>query len=144
MRTRFIENIVLIDAVQWNAVAGVDYPFLQHAFLAALEMSGSVCARSGWQPQHLLVEDDSGYLLAVLPLYLKSHSYGEYVFDWEWAEAYRRHQLDYYPKLLCAIPFTPATGSRLAFRDVEPNALMAVVANAMEKHSRLLGASSWH
>ena len=144
MRTRFIESILLIDAVQWNAVAGVDYPFLQHAFLAALEMSGSVCARSGWQPQHLLVEDDSGYLLAILPLYLKSHSYGEYVFDWEWAEAYRRHNLDYFPKLLSAIPFTPATGPRLAFRDVDAHSLIAVVADALEKQSHMLGASGWH
>jgi len=83
------------------------------AFLVALEASHSVGGQSSWQPMHLLVESAEGRLLAAMPLYLKSHSYGEYVFDWSWAEAYQNHGLDYSPKLLAAIPFTPATGQRL-------------------------------
>lgn len=126
-------------------MAGGDYPFLRHAFLQALEASGSACAASGWLPQHLLVESDSGdRLLAVLPLYLKNHSYGEYVFDWQWADAYRRHGLDYFPKLLSAIPFTPATGPRLAFREVAKEALLPLVAEALAARAQQVGASGWH
>ena len=111
MHYRFVSQISDVDAGQWNTVAGRDYPFLRHEFLLALEASGSVNAARGWQPQHLLVEDGE-LLLAILPLYIKTHSYGEYVFDWSWAEAYQRHGLEYYPKLLSAIPFTPSTGPR--------------------------------
>lgn len=145
MRTRFIENITSIDAAQWDAVTGGDYPFLQHAFLSALEQSGSVGSASGWRPHHLLVEDDAGnQLLAVLPLYVKSHSYGEYVFDWQWADAYRRNGLDYYPKLVAAIPFTPATGPRLVCRAGERNELIACVKAALGEKSVETGASGWH
>jgi predicted N-acyltransferase len=110
MKVRFIDNIHLISADAWHNLVGTDYPFLRHEFLAALEESHSVGGQSGWQPMHLVVESDDGRLLAAMPLYLKNHSYGEYVFDWSWAEAYQNHGLDYYPKLLAAIPFTPATG----------------------------------
>jgi len=105
------------DAGRWEACAnppGEPYnPFVAHAFLDALERSGSVTARTGWLPQHLLLEDAGGRLLAAAPCYLKSHSRGEFVFDWGWADAYERAGGRYYPKLQIAVPFTPVTGPRL-------------------------------
>jgi uncharacterized protein len=88
-------------------------PFVSHAFLAALERSGSTSARTGWLPRHLLLEEPQGRLLAAAPCYLKSHSRGEFVFDWGWADAYERAGGRYYPKLQIAVPFTPVTGPRL-------------------------------
>jgi uncharacterized protein len=96
-------------------------PFISHAFLSSLEESGAVSARTGWLPQHALVENESGEILAAMPCYLKSHSQGEYVFDHGWAEAYERAGGDYYPKLQVSVPFTPVTGPRLLVRD-GPNA----------------------
>lgn len=113
MQTRFIRSIRDISADQWNHLSGTDYPFLRYEFLAALEESGSTTANTGWQPHHLLLEQQ-GELIGLMPLFIKSHSYGEYVFDWAWADAYHRHGLEYYPKLLNAIPFTPASGPRWA------------------------------
>jgi predicted N-acyltransferase len=143
MHARFIDGIAAIAVDEWNAVAGTDYPFLRHEFLFALESSGSVCVARGWQPLHLLVEED-GRLIAVLPLYIKTHSFGEYVFDRAWAEAYRRHGLNYYPKLVSAIPFTPASGPRLAFVACDTSALMQTVAPALQKKCAEIGASGWH
>lgn len=121
-----------------------DYPFLQQQFLDALEDSGSVCQRTGWTPRHLRVFRDGGEI-AFMPLYLKSHSWGEYVFDWAWADAYRRHGLNYYPKLVSAIPFTPATGPRIRFApgaDRE-SATARLIGQGLEL-ARETGASSWH
>jgi predicted N-acyltransferase len=100
-----------VPAVEWNRLAGDD-PFLRHEFLSALHDTGCAAATSGWTPQYLLLREH-GALAGAMPLYLKTHSYGEYVFDWAWADAYYRHGLDYYPKLLSAIPFTPVSGRRL-------------------------------
>lgn len=111
-RVRVLRRIADVPASAWDALAGTECPFLRHAFLAALEDSGSVGGDSGWTPHHLLLESGSG-VLAAMPCYAKTHSYGEYVFDWSWAEAYSRHGRRYYPKLLCAVPFTPSTGPRL-------------------------------
>lgn len=143
MKARFIDNIASVDPAAWNALAGTNYPFLRHEFLHALEASHSVCAARGWQPQHLLVED-TGELVAALPLYIKQHSMGEYVFDQSWARAYQRHGLDYYPKLLGAVPFTPATGPRLLHRIDDRAALAHVVNDALETRCEQLGASGWH
>jgi uncharacterized protein len=96
----------------WNALAGDDDPFLEHAFLAALEASDSVGARAGCEPR-LVLARDHGQLVGAVPLYLKTNSYGEFIFDWGWADAAERSGLRYYPKLVAAIPFTPATGRRL-------------------------------
>lgn len=143
MNIEYIDSIEHIAADAWNAIAGTDYPFTRHEFLHALERSGAADADSGWQAAHVLVRRNDA-LVAVMPLYRKTHSYGEYVFDWSWADAYRRYGYAYYPKLLCAIPFTPATGPRLCVRAGEDfAAVAAAVVNALQQH--LCGvASSLH
>lgn len=110
-RLSIVESLSQVSAREWNRLAGDD-SFLQHEFLRALEESGCVGERSGWQPQFVLLHE-GGTLAGAMPLYRKTNSYGEYVFDWAWADAYRRNGLRYYPKLVSAIPFTPATGARL-------------------------------
>ena len=112
MRTTIVPTLLDVPAATWNALRGADNPFLRHEFLAALEDSGCVGAGTGWEPRHVLLHEHHE-LLGAVPLYLKHHSYGEYVFDWAWADAYRRHGAEYYPKLVAAVPFTPATGARL-------------------------------
>jgi len=118
-RTRIIASMAEVGQAQWTSLLSLQgdaNPFLSYAFLDALHASGSAARKSGWQPQFLtLWQEDT--LAAAMPLYVKSHSYGEYVFDWAWADAYRRNGLEYYPKLLSAIPFTPVTGGRLLARD---------------------------
>lgn len=106
-----IEDISVIDAAAWDRLFD-HYPFTRHAFLHALEASGSVGGKSGWRPLHIVAYHGDSLVLA-MPGYLKYHSYGEYVFDWSWADAYQRHGLEYYPKYINAIPFTPATGPRI-------------------------------
>jgi len=115
MEVKQINSMTQVDCAAWNRLAGDAYPFLRHEFLLALEQSGSVCAQTGWEPAHLLVMDDDE-LLAFMPLYLKRHSWGEYVFDQQWAQAYRQQGLDYYPKWLTAIPFTPCQGARIVIQ----------------------------
>ena len=104
------------SAAAWDACAGAENPFVSHAFLSALEESGSASAETGWVPCHLAVEDGAGRVLGVAPLYAKTHSFGEYVFDWGWAEAWERAGGRYYPKLQCAVPFSPVPGPRLLVR----------------------------
>lgn len=113
---RIHQSISDIAAADWDACAGAGNPFLMHAFLKSLEDSGSVSRKRGWGPVHLTVEDDAGRVVGCAPLYLKSHSRGEFIFDYGWADAYDRAGGRYYPKLLCAVPFTPATGPRLLAR----------------------------
>ena len=117
VRLRLHESVSGIAADHWDALFAPGYPFIRHRFLKALEDSGCVGADSGWHPCHAVLEDASGSVMAAAPLYLKTHSYGEFVFDWSWAEASQRMGRPYYPKLLCAIPFTPSTGPRLGARD---------------------------
>ncbi len=108
-------SITEIDAAQWNAMLKSNNPFMRHEFLLGLEITGCVTPDTGWQPSHLAVYQDEKQtkLLGAMPLYVKSHSYGEYIFDWSWADAFQRNGLQYYPKLSNAIPFTPATGERI-------------------------------
>jgi len=116
---RVFDDPAALNATAWDSMldaAPSSTPFMRHAYLLALHKSGSAAAETGWLPQFLAVFDDDR-LVAACPLYLKEHSYGEYVFDWAWADAYQRHGLSYYPKLLSAVPFTPVPGPRLLARD---------------------------
>jgi hypothetical protein len=133
-----------MEADAWNACAGEDDPFLSHGFLAALEDSGSVSAETGWIPQHLAALGEYGSVAACASLYLKSHSYGEYVFDWSWADAYERAGGRYYPKLQSAVPFTPITGRRLLVRPNAPAGAAEVLAAAMVRLAEQLEVSSLH
>ncbi|MEB2401470.1 MAG: GNAT family N-acetyltransferase [Alcaligenaceae bacterium] len=128
-----------INAEQWDRLAG-GQPFLRHRFLLALDETGCATPRTGWTPRFLLMHDGPE-LAGAMPLYLKAHSRGEYVFDYAWAEAYERHGLRYYPKLLCAVPFTPVPGPRLLARTHE--ARVALARGAIE-FCRLNGISSLH
>src|SRR6266567_59259 len=156
LRIRIVPAIVDVPAAAWDACAnpvlvepdGQEFPhnpFISHAFLSALEVSGSATARTGWQPQHLVAETEGGTVLGVVPAYLKSHSRGEYVFDAGWAEAYERAGGDYYPKVQVAVPFTPATGRRLL---VAPGAgaqdIREGLASGLIELARLREASSVH
>jgi hypothetical protein len=142
---RTIDRVDRIPAAAWDACAGGNNPFCSHAFLLAAEKSQSAAAETGWAPQHLLVEDPKGDLLACAPLYVKSHSYGEYVFDWAWADAWRRAGRRYYPKLQCAIPFTPVTGPRLLVRPgLEGLGLEEALADAMVAVAERAKLSSVH
>jgi len=111
-----VESIGAIEAADWDACAGADNPFVSHAFLHAVEASGSAAPDTGWGPRHLVARDAAGTLVGAVPMYLKGHSYGEYVFDHAWAEAYRRAGGRYYPKLQACVPFTPVPGPRLLAR----------------------------
>ena len=149
VQLRVIADSSLITADAWDACANphedVYNPFLSHAFLLAMEQSGSAVAETGWQAQHLVLESATGETLAVMPLYLKNHSQGEYIFDYGWADAFHRAGGSYYPKLLSAIPFTPAGGRRLLVKpgpDAETHK-MQLTAGALTLLERL-GASSFH
>lgn len=124
-----IEALSELDAGQWNPLAGADNPFVSHEFLSALESTGCVGPGTGWQPAHLLAHD-GGQAVAALPLYLKTDSWGEFVFDWAWAHAYEQAGLAYYPKLVCAVPFTPVGGPRVLARD--PQAARSLLDAALE------------
>ena len=119
MRVTVHDAIAQIGRDEWNAVAGVDFPFLRHEFLLAAEETGCVSESSGWQACHLALRHDDGSLRAALPLYEKYHSWGEFVFDWAWANAYEQAGLNYYPKLVSAIPFTPARSKRLLLANAD-------------------------
>jgi predicted N-acyltransferase len=131
-----------VDATAWNALLAVQpspTPFMRHEYLAALHRSASATPRTGWAPQWLTLHRRDA-LLAGCALYLKSHSYGEYVFDWAWADAYERHGLAYYPKLLGAVPFTPVTGTRLLARDGAARELLLQAIGALAHRSELSSA----
>ncbi|MFN7504051.1 MAG: peptidogalycan biosysnthesis protein, partial [Limnobacter sp.] len=124
------QSIGEIAQADWNSLlrkcnGGVLHPALRHEYLLALEASGSATAETGWGPLHLAIRSDAGALLAAMPLYLKSHSYGEYVFDWAWAQAYERSGQRYYPKLLCAIPFTPVLAPKILHSTPEAGEALA-------------------
>lgn len=142
-RTRIVSSLSEVGQPAWDGLVQAQAdanPFLSFSFLHALHESGSASAESGWQPQYLTLWQDT-QLTAALPLYAKSHSYGEYVFDWAWADAYQRNGLEYYPKLLSAIPFTPVTGGRLLARD---DAARAALINALQELQKTNDLSSTH
>ncbi len=138
-KINIVNSLAEIEASQWNSLAG-DYPFLRHEFLAAAQQSGCVSAETGWEPLYLTLSHGKT-LAGAMPLYLKSHSRGEFVFDHAWADAFERHGLAYYPKLLCAAPFTPVTGPRLLANTHEDRRTLAEAAIAL---ARRLRVSSLH
>lgn len=145
MQTRIIEDIGEIDEVDWDRCAtthgGVLNPFCSYGFLSALEQSGCATAETGWLAQHVILEDERGILRGATPLYLKSHSQGEYVFDQGWANAFEQAGGHYYPKLQCSIPFSPVTGPRLLSPDPEYRELLLEASIA---HAKRLNISSLH
>ncbi|MFK8043663.1 GNAT family N-acetyltransferase [Congregibacter sp.] len=139
-----LSSVADVPATEWNALCRTDYPFLRHGFLLGLEQADCTTPAAGWTPAHLRLKDEQR-TLAILPSWLKSHSYGEYVFDWAWADAWRRMGLEYYPKLVTAVPFTPATGPRLLHaQDLDPAVIWATLKQHMPELAVSLGASSWH
>jgi len=140
-------DIHAIPAAEWDACAGDDNPFVSHAYLSALEDSGSASARTGWMPRHLKLIDPMGQTAAVVPLYLKSHSWGEYVFDQSWARAFEQAGGRYYPKMQAAVPFAPVPGPRLLLRPDDttpPEVIVAALGDAMRQVCGELDLSSAH
>jgi len=133
------ETIHELAPHEWDALAGDNNPFVEHRFLAALEDSGSLGSGSGWLPHYLLVRDGSGSLRAAAPTYLRSNSYGEYIFDWAWARACQNAGISYYPKVTAAVPFTPATGPRLL---VHPDEDVASVRSVLGRAALSLAQQS--
>lgn len=138
LRLEVAESIAKLPADAWDVLAG-GVPLLSHAFLSAFETSNSVGAGTGWQPCFLLLYDDA-QLIGAMPLYVKYHSYGEYVFDWAWAEAYERNGLSYYPKLVSAIPFTPITSSRLLANHPDTKALIVNTLSQIMRQNKMSSA----
>jgi predicted N-acyltransferase len=136
--------IAEIPAADWDACAGDVNPTLGYTFLQAMEESGSASGRTGWAPQHLSLADDKGRIVGIVPLYLKSHSHGEYIFDYGWADAYERAGGRYYPKALAAVPFTPVPGPRLLVRDGAPPDTKATLIAGLAEFTKQRGISSLH
>jgi uncharacterized protein len=144
MEIKQITAISQVNSVAWNKLAGDSYPFMRHEFLLALEDSGCVSGQTGWQPMHVLVVEKNE-LLAGMPLYLKTHSRGEYVFDNQWAYAYEQYGQSYYPKWLAAIPFTPCQGTRIAIKEhVDQPQLIKLLVDFIKTQSEHDNISSWH
>jgi uncharacterized protein len=138
MRVERLLGIEHVDEAAWRALEPPNFPFFDIEFLRALERSGSIDGASGWSPVYLVCRDEER-VLGALCLYLKTDSYGEYIFDWEWARAYREHELSYYPKLVAAVPFTPATGPKLLVRPDVVGEARAAVTRALLDAARELG-----
>jgi predicted N-acyltransferase len=143
-RARIHHSIDELDPRQWNALGGDRNPFLRHEFLAALEHTGCIGRGTGWDPAYITITDEAG-LAAATPAFIKSHSYGEFVFDFAWAQAYSRVGRQYYPKLTVAVPFTPATGPRLLVRPgLEPVVMGARLLKEIENFASRHSLSSVH
>lgn len=155
MEVRFYSAIEAIGQSVWNTICDIDYPFIRYEFLHALETAadpdkehGAGCSRqSGWQAHHAVVYDKDNQPIAAAPMYLKYHSYGEYIFDWSWADAYQRNGLNYYPKLLAAIPYSPVTGLRIAIASSytgNNDAIYQTLVDACKNECAQLDLSSCH
>lgn len=142
MQLQIHTSISAIPEADWSGWFGNDYPFLTWRFLKGLEDTGCTTRETGWQPAHLVLSD-AGCAIAVAPAFLKDHSYGEYVFDWSWADAWQRAGKHYYPKLVTAAPFTPATGPRVWLHPERADALPALQ-SAVAQWCRESGVSGWH
>jgi hypothetical protein len=143
LRPRVIQHIDEIDRGTWNALGAEPYPFLRHEFLAALESQDCLGERFGWLPRHVTLWDDNK-LVGAVPLYLKFNSYGEFVFDWAWADAYERNGQRYYPKLVSASPYTPATGPKLLVHPAAPGDTRRLLIETCVELARQSGSSSLH
>ncbi|MDD1780119.1 GNAT family N-acetyltransferase [Enterovibrio sp. ZSDZ35] len=144
LQCQTITSIGDVTPDDWHALVNSHYPFLRHEFLLALEQTNAVGTKSGWVPQYLVVYRGDT-LIAAAPCFIKTHPYGEYVFDWAWAEAYEDAGLEYYPKLICAVPFTPATGPRLLCRqDEDWHQMSLFLANAMKSVVEQTACSGTH
>ena len=142
---RVLSSIAQVDAASWNALVGDGGPFLRHEFLLAMEESGCAVPRTGWTARHLIVDDALGRPAGALPLFLKGHSRGEFVFDFSWANAYAQHGLPYYPKLLSAVPFTPVRGPRLLIAPgADAKAMTRLLTAKAMDYARSERLSSWH
>lgn len=145
MQFEVLKRFDEVEPAEWNALAG-EFPFLRHEFLSALQRHGCIGRDYGWIPYFLLLRDGpGGALMAAAPTFLKLNSFGEFVFDFAWAEAYERHGLRYYPKLVAAAPYTPATGPRLLVAPGQDRGrVAAALAAAVREHADELGVSSLH
>jgi len=139
-----VDGIGRIDAAEWDALCPPDDPFIRHAFLACLEDSGSASAEAGWMPAHVVVRQ-GGRLVGASPAYVKHHSYGEYIFDWSWAQASQQAGVPYYPKVVSAVPFTPATGRRvLVAPDIDEDLVIDGVIAGMQHLCEAVEGASHH
>ncbi len=143
-KLRLISSLQELNSADWNALVGGDFPFLRHEFLLALEQSGCIGESSGWIPNYLILENNNGELLAAAPQYIKYNSIGEFVFDWAWADAYERAGLAYYPKLVVAPPFTPATGPRLLIAPHTDPKLKKKLLNELISYAQATNVSTLH
>jgi len=146
MKIELVSNLINVDKDQWNRLNVTNHPFTSYEFLTSLELSHSVCQKTGWTPQHIVIKDNKNILIGALPNYLKMHSYGEYIFDHSWANAFENAGGQYYPKLLSAIPFTPATGPRFLIRDdnVDKDKIFELLINTIENLVKNNNLSSAH
>ena len=143
MKVTVHDSISSLAREDWDALAGDEYPFLKHAFLDLAERTGSVSPDAGWTPRHLTLQD-GGKLRAAMPLYEKTHSWGEFVFDWAWARAYEQAGLDYYPKLVSAVPFTPAPSTRILRADNNDSEAVHLLLSAATRLATETNCSSVH
>ncbi len=145
LNLHFVDSIEAIGGDGWNGLTGIENPFMRYEFLHALEKTGCTSKATGWQPHHVAVYEGDSHLIAVMPLYLKTNSWGEYVFDWSWANAYQSYGFDYYPKFVTAAPFTPSYGRRLFIESDRDRAVVSkFIIEKIQEKALILGASSWH
>ena len=139
LQAQFLERFDQIPFKQWQQLNSSLCPFLKYDFFKALEQSNSACIASGWQPHHLMLSHENE-INAIVPMYLKSHSWGEYVFDWDWARAFEQHGIEYYPKLVATLPFTPVTSDKLLSKNVTHQALFQLLTQYCQQQN----INSWH
>jgi predicted N-acyltransferase len=144
LRLQICDDLGQVPAADWDRLVDPRYPFLRHSFLAGLERHGCLGERYGWLPRHLLLHDPKDRLVGAAPLYLKFNSYGEFVFDWAWADAYQRQGMAYYPKLVSASPYTPATGPKLLRAPDAPAGIETALIEAAQGLAEELQVSSLH
>ena len=144
---KFVDSIEQLNAIAWNEIAGTKNPFMRYEFLHALESTGCTNEQTGWRAHHLVAytAGRNKSLVAIMPLYLKTNSWGEYVFDWSWANAYKSYGYQYYPKFVTAAPFTPSPGNRIFInKQYRGEGLLKLIVEKIKEKAKLIGASSWH